>query len=211
MRSARSVCRILALSIACAGFPAAAAAESVDPATAEAMVRQIFYEGPPLEGAASLEPAAVERLAAMLADADESPHHANILLVLGASGRPGAFEAISDWAGRPRSGEVDRATFRAWQTLPHALGRLAAADPRALSWLAAALERGPAPFRFRRFDANRLGDLERRAAATSLAMTGLPEAAVLLGRALESAQPGFAEHVRGAQRLHSDRAAERSR
>jgi hypothetical protein len=78
------------------------------------------------------------RLIEMLADPVEAPHHARILLALGISGGAGAFEAIEAWAVQgPADGEVDRAGFRAWQTLPFALGKLARRDPRALARLAA--------------------------------------------------------------------------
>lgn len=171
---------------------------------AEGLVRETWYEGLPLDRAARIDAAGVARLVSMLEDPAERAHHGNVLLVLGVSAQPPAYEAIRDWAARPPTGEVDRATFRAWQTLPHALGRLAPHDPRALSLLAAQLDAGPPNWHFRHHRGERLADLNRRAAATGLAISGLPEAGALLERAEAQSTGTLREHLREARSLHRE-------
>ena len=60
----------------------------------EALVRRVDYEGMPEDEAARIGADGTARLIEMLADPDEAPHHARILLALGISGGEGAFEAI---------------------------------------------------------------------------------------------------------------------
>ena len=204
--------------LACALFAVALAAPAVsqpqlDADDAEDLVRQTWYEGLPEERAAHIGPAGVARLANLLEDASEREHHANILMALGHSSRPGAYEAIAAFAARPPSGEVDRATFRAWQVLPHALGALANGNRHALQLLASQLDAEPSGWHFGPHDAHRIAGLTRRAAATSLGHSLAPEAVGLLRRAaarhqhdepfrahLEEMLRNRREQGRGAQR-----------
>ena len=184
-----------------------AAAQTLSAVEAEEMVRLTWFEGIPADEARQIGPAAADQLVAMLNDPAEAAHHANILVALGHAAQPGAFEAIDAWARTPRAGEVDRATFRAWQALPFAWGHLAAEDPRALARLNATLNAGQPPaWHFRHHTGARLRDLERRAAATALAATGLPAAAGALqpGR---SNDPAFEAHLAEMRALHAERAA----
>ena len=202
----RLVCGVgLALLAAGPGF-----AQTLGAAEAEALVRLRWFEGLPADTARRIGPAAADHLATLLADPAEASHHANILVALGHAAHPGAFEAIDAWARAPRSGEVDRATFRAWQALPHAWGHLAAVDPRALGRLKAALTSGPPPWHFRHHIGAKLAGLQRRAAATALAATGLPAAADAL-RPGRSGDPDFEAHLAEMRALHAERAAERVR
>ncbi|MFP8881091.1 MAG: hypothetical protein VCE43_17390 [Myxococcota bacterium] len=169
---------------------------------AEQLVRETWYEGLPLDRAAQIDAAGAARLVSMLEDPDERAHHANILMALGVCVQPSAYEAIAAWAAQPRAGEVDRATFRAWQTLPQALGRLARHDGRALTLLAAQLDAGPLAWHFRHHRGERLADLTRRAAATGLAISGLPEADALLERAEAFSTGALREHLRESRSLH---------
>jgi len=173
---------------------------------AEALVRQVYYEGLPLDEARRIGPAGADRLAHMLADPAEAPHHANIVMALATSGQPGAFDALQAWARQPRVGEVDRATFRAWRALPHALGQLADADSRAIDRLAVELDGGTETWTFRHYDAARLARLRRRAAATSLAMTGRPEAVSHLRRARRATSDlDLRAHLFEVEALHAER------
>ena len=132
-------------------------------------MRATYYEGLPEDAASRIGPAGGARLVEMLSDPDERAHHQNVLLALGMSGTPGAFEAIRAWAGMPESGEIDRAAFRAWQSLPFALGHLARHDRRALGALENRLNDPGAPgWTFRHHRGARLANQSRRAAATSL-------------------------------------------
>ncbi len=204
MRSARALVVLLF------GLAVAAAGQPLDAGEAEELVRLTWYEGLPAAEARRIGPEGAERLAEMLADAAEAAHHGKILVALGHCGAPGAFEAIDAWAAVPRTGQVDRATFRAWQALPHALGYLADRDPRALGRLAGLLN-APAPtWSFGRNHGAELQTLQRRAAATSLAETGLPAAAASL-RGGRSADPDFEAHLAAMRARHAERAAERLR
>lgn len=167
----------------------------------ETLVRRIDYEGMPEDEAARIGPAGAARLVEMLADPEERPHHARVLLALGSCGGPGALEAIRAWwAALPTRGELDRATFRAWQNLPFALGRLAHREPRAIEELASRFEAGPPGWSFRHFRGERLRVLEQRALAAALAETRLPEAArVLDAFALRPHPPEVADHLRAVQ------------
>jgi hypothetical protein len=186
----------------------AAAETSLAPHAAEALVRETWYEGLPLERAAQIDAAGAARLLAMLEDPSERAHHANILIALAACAPPGAYEAMAAWALLPRTGEVDRATFRAWQALPHALGQLAARDRRALQLLASQLEAEPPAWHFRHLDSARIARLTRRGAASGLATSGLPEADTLLrgAEARGHADPDFRQHLREARRRHRKQA-----
>jgi hypothetical protein len=179
----------------------------------EALVRRVDYEGMPEDEAARIGAEGAARLIEMLADPNEAPHHARVLLALGIWGGDGAFEAITVWAAQePAIGELDRSAFRAWQALPFALGKLARRDPRALARLAASFGAEAPGWSFRHFEGARLQALERRAAALALAETGTPEALHVLD-AVErnAADPALVDHVRAVRAEAAARAAESSR
>lgn len=167
----------------------------------ESLVRRLDYEGMPHAEAERIGPAGAARLREMLADPAERAHHGRILLALGSCGAPDAIEAMRAWVERaPAQGELDRASFRAWQMLPHALGRLAQHDLRAVEELVVRFDAAPPAWTFRQFHAERLQQLERRAAVSALAASGRPEAAhVLDGLARRALDPELAIHVRAAR------------
>ncbi|MFK7896112.1 MAG: hypothetical protein AB8G23_09770 [Myxococcota bacterium] len=189
--------------------PCEASAQMLDASESEELVRQVYYEGMPEDAAERIGPEGAARLMEMLEDPAEAKHHAQILLALGLCGEDGALEAIRDWAATPREGAVDRATFKAWQALPFALGHLAERDARALDDLEDAMtEDGPA-WHFRHHRGARLHGMARKAAATSMAETGLPAARRVLERAeRRSSDAEFEAHLRGARALHQRRAQE---
>lgn len=183
-------------------------------AETEGLARRVDYEGMPEAEAARIGPEGAARLVEMLADPEEQPHHARILLALGIWGGEGALEAMRDWAALFLNGgkkgnrgnggkdggegrEIDRDRFRAWQVLPFALGKLAHRDPRAVAELAACFDADAPTWSFRRFEGARLQTLERRAAVAALAETRLPEAErVLDAIARRAGDPALAAHVR---------------
>ncbi len=180
-------------------------------AETEALVRGRYFEGLPEAEAARIGPEGAARLVEMLADPTERPNHAQILLALGLCGSPDALLAIRQWRQRtPQVGEIDRDTFRAWQALPFALGRLARFDRRAVRELEGLMNE-PAPgWTFRHHHGARLLREQRRAVATSLEETGLPEARQALDRAVgpgaAASDPDFAAHVRSLRTLRVERA-----
>lgn len=167
----------------------------------EALVRRVDYEGMPEDEAVRIGPAGGARLIEMLSDPEERPHHARILLALGSWGGPGAIEAIRRWrAALPATGELDRGTFRAWQSLPFALGRLARHEPGAVADLTARFDADPPGWSFRHFRSERLRTLEQRATVSALAETRLPEAARALDAlARRPHAPAVTEHLRAVQ------------
>lgn len=188
--------------------PSWALGQTLGPDESEDLVRAVYFEGLPEEKARRVGANGAERLIEMLFDASESATHANILLVLGLSGQPGAFEAIADWSGLPRDGEIDRDTFKAWQALPYALGYLAEHDPRAVERLKTQLSGETPTWTFRHHRGARIHRLGRRAAATALGMSGSPEAGDALDEAVvESSDPDFDSHLRSARAMHRRRAA----
>jgi len=188
--------------------PGQATAQALSVEETVSLVRGVYYEGMPEEQAARIGPAGCVRLIEMLADPLERRSHAQVLLAIGICGPAGGFEAIRDWAEAPREGEVDRATFRAWQALPYALGRLAHRDPRALARLEAQLsESEPPSWTFRHHRGARLVSQSRRSAATCLARTGMPEAGAALDRARDDAPDrAFRDHLEGARELFRESA-----
>ena len=201
------LCRFAAASLTCALSFALAlpgSAQSLGADAAELLVRETWYEGLPLSEAKKIDAAGAARLIEMLEDPEDREHHANILMALAASGQLGAYEAIAAWATLPRSGEVDRAQFRAWQTLPHALGELSRRDPRALHLLAGQLDMPAPDWRFRHHNSARIRQLTRRGAASGLAHSGRPEAAAMLQHAAAKAtdEPAFKAHLRECQAQH---------
>lgn len=183
----------------------------LDVAETEAFVRAVYFEGMPLDEARQIGPDGCRRLVEMLRDPVERASHAQIMLAIGICAPPGGFEALSEWADTPRRGRVDRATFRAWQLLPHALGYLAEHDRRAVDRLERLLGTAESPeWTFRHHRGARLVRQARRAAASSLAETGLDEAAAALDRASRrETDPALRAHLREARARH--RAAKRER
>ena len=199
----------LALAIASLVFLAAnGAAESRDPeaARADRLASAIYFEGVPFEEAHDLSDRDVARLIELLGDPAEIRQHPNILVALGMSGSPAAFDAISDYASRGSSGELDRLEFRAQRSIAYGMGHLARADSRALVWLIrAATSANAAPRRsFRQIDPERVASMMRRGAITGLALSARPAAARVLGEiiASPSADPRIVEHSNEALRLH---------
>jgi hypothetical protein len=173
-----------------------------------ALVRSIHFEGMPEEEALRVGPDGAALLIEMLDDPLEAATHANILIVLGLCGQPGSFEAIVRWASVVREGEIDRDTFRAWQVSPYAFGYAARYDRRAIARLEANFETDDPGWTFRHHRGARLIRQSRRATATALGMTGLPEAAAALDRAGRNATDAeFEAHLRGARTMHAERAA----
>jgi hypothetical protein len=180
---------------------------------AEALARNTFYEGVPAEDARALESAGIERLIEMLGDPDEAPHHAQILEVLGMTGRRGVYAAVSAAAAEEPTGEVDRDERRKRVAVLVALGHLARRDDRALADLQAAAQAEsaatPSPRHAARRGAYaRLGSLMRRSAVSALANSGRAEAHATLRRlaAKASDDPEFERHLRSAiRRLERER------
>lgn len=198
-----------------------AAAQRLTIPETEALVRVSYFEGMPEEAAARIGPAGAERLAEMLFDPEEGRSHGQILLALGLCGWPGAMTAILRWnailsesatldrVATPRTGEIDRDLFKAWQAFPYALGHLAHFDRRAIVHLETLMNAAAPSWTFRHHRGARLLDLARRSAATSLALTGLPEARRALDRASRNASDAaFEEHLRNALALHAERIRE---
>ncbi|MEM9174323.1 MAG: hypothetical protein AAGC67_03750 [Myxococcota bacterium] len=193
-------------------LPGVATAQQVlSIAETEDLVRLRHYEGLPDEEAARIGADGCARLIEMLGDPEEAGSHAEILLAIGACGPEGGLEAIAAWADQPRDGEIDRATFRAWQVLPFALAKLSEHDPRAVARLAARLENEDAPtWTFRHHRGDRLKKLRKRAAAEGLAETDLPEAEAVLGRAAaRAAEPAMREHLERARERQRERRGRR--
>lgn len=198
-----------------------AAAQRLTIPETEALVRVSYFEGMPEEAAARIGPAGAERLVEMLFDPEEGRSHGQILLALGLCGSPGAMTAILRWnaifsesatldrVATPRTGEIDRDLFKAWQAFPYALGHLAHFDRRAIVHLETLMNAAAPSWTFRHHRGARLLDLARRSAATSLALTGLPEARRTLDRASRNASDApFEEHLRNALALHAERIRE---
>lgn len=209
---------VLASVLASAGV---AAAQTLTVAETEALVRASYFEGMPEEPASRIGPAGAERLVEMLFDPEEARSHAQILLALGLCGSPDSMAAILAWsesrfgaaaldgAAAPGGGEIDRNTFKAWQALPYAFGHLARFDPRAVVHLEALIHADAPNWTFRHHRGPRLRALARRSAATSLGLTGLPEARRALDRAgRDASDVRFGDHLRSVLALHSARARE---
>jgi hypothetical protein len=191
-------------------LPRGASAQMLTVDETVALVRSIHFEGVPEEEALRVGPDGAALLVEMLDDPSEAATHANILIVLGLCGQPGSFESIVQWASVVREGEIDRDTFRAWQVSPYAFGYAARYDRRAIAHLEANFEAQDPGWTFRHHRGARLVRQSRRATATALGMTGLPEAAAALDRAVRNATDiEFERHLRGARAIHARRAAER--
>ncbi len=201
-----------ALSIALASLcilSSSAAAQPGDSETSRAdrIAGAIYYEGVPYEEARDLSEAEVARLIELLDDPAQLRAHPNILVALGMSGSPAAFDAIAGYALRGSSGELDRLEFRARRSIAPAMGHLARADGRALAWLmrAATADAAAPGQRFRQLGPERIAELMRRGAITGLALSARPSAARRLAElaATPGADPRLVEHCREALRLHA--------
>lgn len=181
-------------------------------AETEELVRVRHYEGVPEEELERVGAEGCARLLEMLADANYADSHGRVLLGLGRCAGDGGYEAVTSWADQPRAGEIDRATFKAWQMLPFALERLAEDDERAVARLAELLDAAEAPeWTFKHHRGPRLLRLKHRAAADCLAATGHADAAAALDRAGRRTSDGsFREHLATARARHAERAANRS-
>ncbi len=194
-------------------LPCDAVAQDVELTIAETedLVRMRHYEGMPPEEADRIGADGCARLVEMLGEPEEAANQAQILLAIGHCAPEGGLEAIAAWAEQPRDGEIDRATFRAWQVLPFALARLAEHDPRAVARLTARLEDDAAPtWSFRQHRGDRLVKLKHRAAADCLADTDHPDADAALDRAARRARDGaMRDHLERARDRYRDRRARR--
>ncbi|MCR9093999.1 MAG: hypothetical protein NXI30_07270 [bacterium] len=192
-------------------FPGVALAQALGVAETENLVRMRHYEGVPAESLERIGAEGCERLVEMLADPKERKSHAEVLLGIGRCRPDGGLEAIAAWADRPRDGEIDRATFRAWQALPFALAALAEEDPRAVARLTARLESEDTPrWTFRHHRGDRLRKLRKRAAADCLADTDHPDADAALDRAARRARNvEVRAHIERARDRYRERRAER--
>ena len=207
----RRICNFSALSISIASLfflalNGAAEPSDLESSRADRLAAAIYFEGVPFEEARDLSDGDVARLIELLDDPAKIRQHPNILVLLGMSGSPAAFDAIADYALRGSSGELDRLEFRARRSIAYAMGHLARVDGRALAWLTrAATDANVAPRRsFRQFDPERIALMMRRGAITGLGLSARPSAARTLSEisAAPGAEPGLVEYSNEALLLH---------
>ncbi len=177
-----------------------------EPSRADRLASAIYFEGVPFEAASDLSDGDVARLIELLGDPAEIREHPNILVALGMSGSPAAFDAIADYALRGSSGELDRLEFRARRSIAYGMGHLARVDSRALAWLIqAATDADVGPQQsFRQMDPDRVAGLQREGAISGLALSGRPDAARVLAEmiAAPGADPKIVEYASEALLLH---------
>ncbi len=177
-----------------------------EPSRADRLASAIYFEGVPFEEASDLSDGDVARLIELLSDPAEIREHPNILVALGMSGSPAAFDAIADYALRGSSGELDRLEFRARRSIAYGMGHLARVDGRALAWLIqAATDPNVGPQQsFRQMDPDRVAGLLREGAISGLALSGRPDAARVLAEiiAAPGADPEIVEYSSEALLLH---------
>jgi hypothetical protein len=189
-------------------FASNGAAEPRDSETSRAdqIAGAIYFEGVPYEEVRDLSDGDVSRLIELLDDPAEIRKHPNILVALGMSGSPAAFDAIADYAMRGSSGELDRLEYRARRSVPYGMGHLARVDDRALVWLTqAATGADTAPRQsFRQIDPERIARMMRRGAITGLALSARPSAARVLAEIISTpgAEPKIVEQGNEALQLH---------
>jgi len=185
---------------------AAAEARDFEVSRADQLASAVFVEGVPFEEASDLSDADVARLIELLDDPAEIRSHPNILVALGMSGSPAAFDAIADYALRGSSGELDRLEFRARRSIAYGMGHLARVDARAFAWLTqAATDANAAPQQsFRQIGPERMAQMMRRGAITGLALSARPAAAQILAgiSATPGADPRVVEYSNEALLLH---------
>jgi len=174
----------LALAAAAPDARADSGPASSDPVPfAENLVRQVYFERLPFAEAQRLEPAGIARLIEMLASNDEAEHWTNIVIALGISGAPNAYDAMVALESRAPHAEIGRAESSALRAIPLALGHLARSDRRALLDLIERTGRTTAPrWTYRHLAGARLTRVLQRGAVSGLAVSGLPEADAALAR-----------------------------
>jgi len=207
-----AICFVAGLALLGSALPRIAAAQALGVHETEDLVRRIWFEGMPRDEVARIGPAGAQRLLEMLADPAERDNDGRILIALGISAPPGSLTAIEAWqAAMPAAGEIDRATFRAWQALPFALGDLASHDPKAIPVLEAFMNAEAPAWTFRQHRGPRLARLARRGAASALAESGLPAAGRVLERAgRKASDPDFEAHLEAMWTRYRQRALERA-
>jgi hypothetical protein len=207
----RMFCDSRTLSVAIAALCLSASAPAAEPRSSEAsradrLASAIYFEGVPFEEARDLSDRDVARLIELLDDPAEIRKYPNILVALGMSGSPAAFDAIANYASSGSSGELDRLEFRARRSIAYGMGHLARVDGRALAWLTqAATNVSAAPRQsFRQIDSERIARMMRRGAITGLALSAQPAAVRVLDEiiATPGAEPGMVEHGNEALLLH---------
>jgi hypothetical protein len=206
---ARLVCLWIAGIVLASGSPVSA---DLDADAAEALARARWMEGIPEESLEPLTAAAQTRLAQLLADPAEAPHHAAALEIMGRAGGEGAYDAIAAYAGAQPAGVADAGLHRAQLTVPLALGHLADVDDRALEHLIALAESAPAPasWRHAHLSATRVDRLRRELAVTGLALSGRARAGAVLRRLAGRGggpQSDLQAHAERALRVHAERVA----
>ena len=162
----------------CAGTAVWAAEASIDVLRAERLVQVRYHEGVPFEEAHALSAVGVSRLIEMLPDPEYTQHRSNIVLALGMSGRPGAYEALERYASQDPHEPVTATEYQARMNVPPAMGHLARQDDRALRYLLWSVREYPQPTRwtYQHLDGERLARLLRRAAVSGLGISGRPDA-----------------------------------
>ncbi|MCH7644253.1 MAG: hypothetical protein IH974_05395 [Myxococcales bacterium] len=207
----RRICESMTLPIAIAwvfflASNGAAEPRDFEPSRADRLASAIYFEGVPFEEASDLSDGDVARLIELLSDPAEIREHPNILVALGMSGSPAAFDAIADYALRGSSGELDRLEFRARRSIAYGMGHLARVDGRALAWLIqTATHQNVGPQQsFRQMDPDRVAGLLREGAISGLALSGRPDAARVLAEiiAAPGADPEIVEYSSEALLLH---------
>jgi len=118
---------------------------AADPSAVRELVERTWFEGLPLERAATLSPADGELLATILADPTAARHHGNTIMALGACGCGPAFEALAGFAAPVGEAPADARSRAARRAVPQAMGLLAGRDPRALQWLEERAQAPPPP------------------------------------------------------------------
>jgi hypothetical protein len=201
--------RTLLLAIASVFFLASnAAAEprASEPSRADRLASAVYFEGVPFVEASDLSDTDVARLIELLDDPAEIRQHPNILVLLGMSGSPAAFDSIADYALRGSSGELDRLEFRSQRSIAYGMGHLARVDGRALAWLIRAAKGADgAPQRsFRQMNPERVARMMREGAISGLALSARPAAARALSEiiATPGADPRLIGHGNEALVLH---------
>jgi len=204
---------VVAGAVAIAALLAAPAPARAGAAAAEALARTHYHEGIPLDAARAIDAAGAARLAELLADPAEEALHAQVVELLGMSGRPEAYACVQHFAaGLPRRA-VDHETFRKQVAVRIALGYLARSDDRALAELVAeASSRLPAPSDGSApAQATRRAQGLRRAAVSGLGLSGRAQAASVLRRLagdlrrgrVPADDPELARHVASALAMHA--------
>jgi hypothetical protein len=176
----------------------------------EAFVRQVFIHGVPYEDAVQFDSSNVPKLVAMLADPDEKPYWANIVVVLGMIGGEQAIDpliAFIEAGSSETSREVYAAKTSAIMSLGYVLNKTG--SQRVMDYLVKGLDPvtwttrnavSMAPFQSNLDERN--VDFGKYA-ILALALSGRPEAATAL-QALQQARPTAPVETREFQVQVSD-------